>query len=130
MDVSVLRSLFEYNTWATLRVIKACSKLSDDQLDVPGSSTKGSIRQTLWHLMAAQQRYVWRLTGEEPRFNWQSPPPFAELRKAAIETGEKLIALADETPRNTLRWEIDGWLFGESEGSMRQAGQNHDLGKS
>lgn len=163
MAGSVLRHLFEYNNWGNLRIIEACSKLSEDQLDAePTSSTKGSIRLTLWHLMAAQQRYVWRLTGEEPRFNWQSPPPFAELREAALVTGERLLSLVDEAPQDILRWEIesvghlvdpwvvmvqtiyhagehreqiksmlsaleitppeiDGWLFGETEGAMRQA---------
>ena len=109
MTSEVLRKLYEYNDWANLRLIEACSLLTDEQLDaMPNASTKGSIRVTLWHLMASQQRYVSRLTGEEPRFDWQGPPSFGELREAAVTTGKRLRALAEEEPRATLKTQFDG----------------------
>ena len=109
MTSEILRKLYEYNDWANLRLIEACSLLTEEQLDaVPNSSTNGTIRVTLWHLMAAQQRYVWRLTGEEPRFNWQGPPNFEELREAAVTTGERLRALAEGEPRATLKTQFEG----------------------
>lgn len=104
-----LKRLLEYNNWANLRIIEACGALSDDQLDAePITATKGSIRLTLWHLLAAQQRYVWRITGEEPRFNWQGPPSFAELRDAAMISGEQLLAIAQQEPHQTLMSKFDG----------------------
>jgi uncharacterized damage-inducible protein DinB len=56
MAESILVRLFEHNNWANLRIIRACSALSDAQLDAePQSATKGSIRLTLIHLVASQQ---------------------------------------------------------------------------
>ncbi|MBW3589973.1 MAG: DinB family protein [Actinobacteria bacterium] len=163
---SYLKRLVEYNNWANLRIIEACSGLTDEQLDVEAStSTKGSIRVTLWHLLAAQQRYVWRATGEEPRFNWQAPPPFDELREASAISGEQLLKLAGSEPQATVKtqyegidydvesWvvmvqaiyhggehreqiksmltvlgitppEIDGWMFGEVTGALRERTAN------
>ena len=58
-----LEKLFEHNNWANLRIIEACSSLSDEQLDaVPQSVTKGSIRQTFLHLVRSQQGYLSLLT--------------------------------------------------------------------
>lgn len=94
---------FNYN-WANIQIIQACSALSDEQLDAePKSATKGSIRLTLWHLIASQQGYLSLLTGMEPRFNWQAPPAFAELQKAASITGEGLLALARDEPSKLLK---------------------------
>jgi uncharacterized damage-inducible protein DinB len=112
MASDYLRRLLEYNTWANLRIIDACAALNDEQLDAePNASTKGSIRVTLWHLMAAQQRYVWRATGQEPTFNWQAPPSFAELREAALISGEQLLAIAKDEPHATREWEFEGTKY-------------------
>ena len=48
MTENILEKLIEHNNWANLRIIQACSALSDEQLDAePQSATKGSIRRTL-----------------------------------------------------------------------------------
>jgi len=58
-----LEKLFEHNNWANLRIIEACSALSDEQLDAePQSVTKGSIRRTLVHLVSSQRSYLGTLT--------------------------------------------------------------------
>ena len=63
MTENILVKLFEHNNWANLRIIEACSALSDEQLDAePQSATKGSIRRTLLHLVASQQGYLSLLT--------------------------------------------------------------------
>ncbi len=47
MTENILGKLFEHNNWANLRIIQACSALSDEQLDAePQSATKGSIRRS------------------------------------------------------------------------------------
>ncbi len=107
MTENILGKLFEHNNWANLRIIQTCSALSDEQLDAePQSATKGSIRRTLWHLMASQQGYLSLLTGMEPRFNWQAPPAFAELQKAASITGDGLLALARDEPSKPLKTQL------------------------
>jgi uncharacterized damage-inducible protein DinB len=92
--VNILEKVFEHNHWANLRIIQVCSALSDEQLDAePASATKGSIRLTLLHLVAAQQNYLSLLTlPMEARR--QAPPAFAELYESARLTGEGLLALA------------------------------------
>ena len=95
MTENILGKLFEHNNWANLRIIQACSALTDQQLDAePRSATKGTIRFTLWHLVSSQQSYLSTLTGMEPHFNWQTPPAFAELRESVSFSGERLLDLA------------------------------------
>ncbi len=94
MAENILEKLLEHNNWANLRIIRACSALSDKQLDAePQSVTKGSIRLTLMHLVASQQGYLSLLTlPVEARGH--ATPEFAELEQAAISSGEGLLALA------------------------------------
>jgi uncharacterized damage-inducible protein DinB len=90
----VLEKLFEHNNWANLQIIQACKTLSDEELDAePRSATKGSIRQTLLHLVSAQQGYLSLLTVPvETRHD--VPPAFDELEKSARLSGEALLELA------------------------------------
>jgi uncharacterized damage-inducible protein DinB len=95
MAESVLVRLFEHNNWANLQIIQACSALSEEQLDAePQTVTKGSIRQTLWHIMEAQEGYRSQLIGKEHRVNWDSPSAFAELQQGASFSGDGLLDLA------------------------------------
>ena len=115
MDENILEKFFEHNTWANLQIIQACSALSDEQLDAePQSATVGSIRQALWHLVDSEQDYLSHFTGKEPRFNWQSPPSFAELEQAARIAGEGFVALAREyssKPPQTQLHSEDGYTM-------------------
>ena len=94
MTGNTLEKLFEHNTWANLRIIQACSSLSDEQLDAePQSVTKGSIRSTLLHLVTSQHGYLSLLTlPVEARV--RITPAFAELSASATSSGEGLLALA------------------------------------
>ena len=94
MTENFLVKLFEHNNWANLQMIQACSALSDEHLDSePQSVTKGSIRRTLSHFVAAQQGYLSLLTlPVESRVD--VPPTFAELQESASTSGEGLLALA------------------------------------
>jgi uncharacterized damage-inducible protein DinB len=96
MTNNILEKLFEHNNWANLQIIRACSTLSDEQLDAePQSATRGSIRRTLLHLVASQQGYLSLLTlPVEERVD--IPPTFAEMEEAASSSGEALLALARE----------------------------------
>jgi len=89
-----LAGLFEHNNWANRQIIRACAALSDEQLDAePQSATKGSIRHTLTHLVAAQHGYLSLLTlpvDARHRIN----PTLAELEESARTSGEGLLSLA------------------------------------
>ena len=95
MTENFLEKLFEHNNWANLRIIKACSALSDEQLDAePQSATKGSIRLTLLHLVASQQGYLRILTLPLDARLHAPTVAFAELQESVKMSGEGLLALA------------------------------------
>lgn len=118
MAENILARFFEHNNWANLEIIKVCSSLSDEQLDAePHSATKGSVRLTLLHLVAAQQGYLSLLTlPVEERLD--PPPSFDELQGAAAASGERLLALArsesEEVPATELQtkdgYSVEPWV--------------------
>jgi uncharacterized damage-inducible protein DinB len=99
MAGNILEKLFEHNNWANLDA-------------EPHSATLGSIRLTLLHLVASQQGYLSLLTlPVEARR--RTPPPFAELQKAASLSGEGLLALARDEPSTSLKTQLqttDGYF--------------------
>ncbi len=92
--------LFEHNNWANQQIIRACSALTDEQLDAePRSATMGTIRETLTHLVRSQHGYLSLLTlpvGERKRVT----PAFDELEESARRSGEALVSLAQELLSN------------------------------
>src|SRR3990172_3635446 len=100
MTENFLEKLFEHNNWANLRIIQACSALSDEQLDAePQSATQGSIRSTLSHLAGAQAGYLSLLTlPVEERV--RVTPAFDELQEFVSKSGEGLLALARDEQKH------------------------------
>lgn len=102
MTENFLIKLFEHNNWANMQIIQACSVLSDGQLDaVPQSATKGSIRDTLLHLVAAQHGYLSLLTLPVAA-RQKISPTFAELQESVQASGEGLLSLARDESRKPL----------------------------
>jgi uncharacterized damage-inducible protein DinB len=92
-----LIELFKHNAWANQCLFDACEGLSDAQLDATAAGTFGSIRDTLMHIVGAQERYVAALaeTGPVSVIRERTPfPGLAELRDGARTSGEALIELA------------------------------------
>lgn len=119
MTEDVLVKLFEHNNWANIQMIQACSALSAEQLDTePHSATKGTIRQTLLHLVASQRGYLALLTlpVEERQ---KVPLAFADLKEVAQSSGEALLALLKgekgELTRNRLQttdgYSVEPWVI-------------------
>ena len=54
-----LRTMFEYDRWATGRLLDVAEALTPEQLNLPGNAGRGSIRETLIHLIMVQKR--WRV---------------------------------------------------------------------
>jgi uncharacterized damage-inducible protein DinB len=113
MTEDVLVRLFEHNNWANNQIIQACFALSDEQLDAePVSATKGSIRQTLLHLVAAQRGYLSLLTlPMETRSH--TPLAFAELQESARSSGEGVLALVKNESGQHLKTQLrttDGYF--------------------
>ena len=96
-----LVELFKHNVWANQRLFEACEDRSDAQLDATMVGTFGSIRNTLMHIVGAQERYVSALTEAEPVSMNRERAPFpgvSELRHAAHTSGEALVELSAQAP--------------------------------
>jgi uncharacterized damage-inducible protein DinB len=92
-----LVELFRHNVWANERLFDACDGLSEAQLDATLVGTFGSIRNTLMHIVGAQERIAAALAGTEQVSVSRDRAPFpglAELREAARTSGEALVELA------------------------------------
>ena len=89
---NVLEKLIEHNNWANLKILQACSGLSEDQLDATPQPDQWSIRQNLVHLVESQQGYLSLLT-LPPEARDEISLSFAELETSAKASGEGLLAL-------------------------------------
>jgi len=112
---TVFEELYRHNLWANLCLLDVCEKLSDDQLDANAPGTYGRIRDTLVHLVGAEQYYVALLTGEHPERQLRPGdafPGIVDLRERAGWSGERLIALAERVdPHQTLRGTRQGRAY-------------------
>jgi uncharacterized damage-inducible protein DinB len=59
MNQSDILTLFEYNYWATARVLHAAANLTPDQFTAPAGLSHGSVRGALVHTLGAE--IVWRM---------------------------------------------------------------------
>src|SRR5712691_11293874 len=94
-----LRDFFTYNLWANLRLLNACSQLTDAQLDATTQGTFGSVRETLLHMFASEEGYARSLTGNipDPRLaDFTHFPGFDELKLRAERSGKELITASQQ----------------------------------
>jgi uncharacterized damage-inducible protein DinB len=61
---SALLELFQHKTWATLRLIAHCQGLAGEHLDATIPGTYGTVRDTLRHLVDAEEGYLSIVTRE------------------------------------------------------------------
>lgn len=105
-----LTTLFSHHLWANLRLFEQCATLTDEQLDTTVIGTYGSVRDTLQHIVRAEQNYFSRIRTGEPFKRPDNAPSLTmpEMLAALRATGEGLIEWAgkvrpDETV--TVDWE-------------------------
>ncbi len=102
-----LAEFFKHNLWANLRLLNACTPLNDAQLDASAPGTYGSVRDTLVHLVGAEQRYVARLRGQDPEDTVRETkgfPGLDVLRESTRRSGEALVGIAEQfDPKQVLR---------------------------
>jgi uncharacterized damage-inducible protein DinB len=60
--MTAMLALFRHKTWATLRLIEHCKGLEDEHLDATIPGTYGTIRETLRHIVDAEEGYFLILT--------------------------------------------------------------------
>lgn len=96
-DLSATEFLF-YNRWANLRLIDALSELAPEQLAASNPGAYGSIYDTLQHLIRAEARYYYRVTGItlDPPFAWDDQPTLADLHPYAEQVSSALLEAAGQ----------------------------------
>lgn len=63
MSTSPLKDAFAHHVWASLRVVDACLELEPGQLDATTLGTRGSIFETVRHLVGSDAWYLFVITG-------------------------------------------------------------------
>ncbi len=108
-----LEKLFAHNNWANQQIIQACAGLSDAQLDTePQSATKGTIRRTLYHMVASQQGYLNLLMMPVETRPTVEVNSFDQLRQAANASGDGLLEFIHSGTVYALQGRLqtrDGW---------------------
>lgn len=99
-SISIIEDLYRYNDWANGRVFALCHGLTNQQLDTPRELGFGSLRNTLFHILTAEQIWLER---------WQVVPwrPFPTdsqgMGLSDIESQLKQIAQARQQMINSER---------------------------
>lgn len=109
-----LVALFRHNLWANLRLFDTCVALDEEQLAATTIGTFGAIYNTLRHIVAAEQSYLFRLSGQQSDLPMQREdnPDVTVLRAYVQRSGEGLIAFAGSTgPSDVLpmEWDEQRW---------------------
>jgi uncharacterized damage-inducible protein DinB len=95
MLADALRTMYEYNRWATERLLDTADQLTPEQLHTPGNAGHGSVRDTLVHLISTQRRWLSWWNGSLPAleaYNVRLDPadfPDVAAARAAWETLEE-----------------------------------------
>lgn len=93
MDKKEIELLYEYNRWATDRILDAASKLTADQFVKDLSNSRPSVRDTLAHILSAE--WIWLM-------RWQGTSPKTMLNPANFPTVRSLRAKWAEVERDQI----------------------------
>jgi len=107
-----LTTLFRHHLWANLRLLEQCAELTGEQLDATISGARGSIHDTLQHIVTAEQSYFSRISTGQPHRRPEDAPPMtiAEMAASLRETGSGLIEWASKVQAGDtvrLNWKDD-----------------------
>lgn len=81
------RLMARNSTWANARLLGACDRLGEDDLDAPRTSFFPSLRLTLAHILEVDRNYLADLDGRG-RGVWRDVPPPATLEALAAAQAE------------------------------------------
>lgn len=112
MSKKMLLTLYEYNYWATEKILTQVRKLNEQQFLAATPFSAGSVRDTLVHLLAAE--WIWRLRMQEQTF------PTTLLNPADFPTLETI-----ETLLETEKHQMWGFLGGLDEEDLQQVMAYH-----
>ena len=96
--------LFRHKTWATLRLIEYCQTIDAEHLDATIPGTYGTIRETLRHIVDAEEGYLSILT-REPFLTNEAAAAFVN-QDPLPEGPVPLDVLGERIGRLGPRWEV------------------------
>jgi uncharacterized damage-inducible protein DinB len=102
--ISIIEELFQHNHWAHGRIFRMCEGLLDTQLDSVREMGFGSLRNTLFHIMAAEQIWIERWTSQP----WRAFPTDAHGMSLA-EIEQRLNDLQTQRQELIEAERSDGW---------------------
>jgi uncharacterized damage-inducible protein DinB len=102
MDTTLVE-LFRHNQWANLRLLAACSDLSEEQLDASAAGTYGHIADTLVHILAAEEPYSIRAV-----------VPLVQAIHHATEHRTQVLTILSQLGIEPP--DLSGWAFGDAMG--------------
>ena len=104
MSNTAAAEMYRHNLWSTMRLLDACDKLTDEELDTNLPGTFGSFRSTLLDWLRNEDRYVSFLRGEQPnpRLKADPFPGFDALRESAERSGNDLVEIAENLPEDPI----------------------------
>ena len=119
MKLEALRYFFRYNTWTTDLMLTSAESLSEEEYNAAGCSGQGSIRDTIAHTLAVQQRYAGWLDGSlnlaeafKLPFASEDIPTIADARRywgpIVAQTDALLASATEEWVGSVLSWDIPG----------------------
>lgn len=111
MTTSVMHHAFGHHTWATLRLLEACSTLPEDQLELAPEGTFGSIIDTLRHLVGADAAYLSLLTDGAVHEVHESTMDIGELATAMqshVDAWQRLLERDLDPDLDVVRHRDDG----------------------
>jgi uncharacterized damage-inducible protein DinB len=91
-----LTTLYSHHLWANLRLLEKCAELTPEQLKATAPGARGSIQDTLEHIVNAERSYFSRIsTGQVYRRPKDAPRmTITEMMESMRVTGEDLIEWA------------------------------------
>jgi uncharacterized damage-inducible protein DinB len=108
-----LTTLYRHHLWANLLLFEQCTSLTPEQLDAAIPGAYGSIRDTMQHIVTAEQSYFSRIsTGKRTTRPADAPPmTLAEMTESLRTTGSGLIEWAPKVgASDTVQIDWDGTL--------------------
>jgi uncharacterized damage-inducible protein DinB len=132
MNVSDIQNLYAYNRWANARLFTALEKLSELQFTAPVQSSFPSIRETVFHIVAAEWLWLKRWQGNSPRSTLAdpdlSPATWSTLSPGGRPSIEQLATLpALKAFADSIEQERHDFLRGLSEDVLQARLQFNDM---
>jgi uncharacterized damage-inducible protein DinB len=96
IDAQFLAGQFDYHRWATVRVLRSCEPLGNDELTRYLYASEGSLFGTLVHMYRVDAVWLRRLRGHAHAPPPEVPANFVELRSAWTPVLDALHSFAAE----------------------------------